>query len=138
MDEILSLQMTNSQHELTALMRDAEAFLRQHDLNDRGIYVANLVLEEVLTNILKYAYEDSDEHVIRVELALERQSLRITVEDDGRAFDPRSVTPPRMSEPMSARQPGGLGIHLIRNLSDSTEYVRGDNLNRFTIRIPCR
>jgi serine/threonine-protein kinase RsbW len=134
-DESLSLQMVNSEHELTALMRDAETFLRQHGLNDRAVYIVNLVLEEVLTNILKYAYEDSCQHLIAVELALGEQDVRIVVEDDGREFDPRSVSPPRVNDPISDRHPGGLGIHLIRNLTDSTEYVRADNLNKFAVRI---
>jgi len=134
-DESLSLQMTNSEYELIALLRDAEAFLRQRGLNERAIYIVNVVLEEVLTNILKYAYEDSGEHLIRVELALGEQDVRIIVKDDGRQFDPLSVPQPRMNEPISDCQPGGLGIHLIRNFSDSTEYVREDNLNKFAIRI---
>lgn len=138
MDKRLSLQMINAQSELPGLVRDAEAFLRQHGLNERAIYIVNLVLEEVLTNILKYAYEDSGEHLIRVELALGRQDLRIIVEDDGREFDPLSVPPPRMNETISDCQPGGLGIHLIRSLSDSTEYVRQGNLNRLAIRILLR
>jgi len=127
--------MINAQYELPGLVGDAEVFLRQHGLNDRAIYIVNLVLEEVLTNILKYAYEDSGEHSIRVELALDEQDLRIVVEDDGREFDPLSVPPPRMNETISDCQPGGLGIHLIRSLSDSTEYVRQDNLNKLAIRI---
>lgn len=135
MDDSLSLQMINTQHELPGLVRDAEVFLRQHGLNERAIYIVNLVLEEVLTNILKYAYEDSVEHLIRVELALGEQDLRIIVEDDGQEFDPLSVPPPRMNETISDCQPGGLGIHLIRSLSDSTEYVRQDNLNKLAIRI---
>ena len=135
MSERLSLHMTNSPAELGAVMRAAEGFLQRHGQAERTVYLVTLVMEEVLTNIIKYAYEDEDEHVIGIELTLGEQDVLITTEDDGREFDPLSVPPPRISGDIEDLQPGGLGIHLIRNLSHSVEYVRTDRLNRFAVRV---
>lgn len=53
--------------------------------------------------------------------------MRIT--DDGVAFDPLAAGPPDTSLPIEAREIGGLGIHLVRNLMDQVAYVRSGNHN---------
>ncbi len=40
--------------DLARLMADAELFLQSHGLSPRTVYDVHLVLEEVLTNIVKY------------------------------------------------------------------------------------
>jgi len=47
-----------------------------------------VVLDEVLTNILKYGYTDDHGHEISVQLGIEGGALVGRIEDDGRPFDP--------------------------------------------------
>jgi anti-sigma regulatory factor (Ser/Thr protein kinase) len=131
----VSLQMTNTTDQLTELIRAAEAFLQGHNLSERPRYVVNLVLEELLTNIIKYGYEDSEQHVIHVALDVGHEEILIEVVDDGREFNPLSVPPPRMDGMIEELENGGLGIHLVRKLSDSMEYSRNQNSNKLRIRI---
>ncbi|MBM3302274.1 MAG: ATP-binding protein [Deltaproteobacteria bacterium] len=133
-DRVL-LQLSNSDAELTEFMRAAEEFLRRSNLAERTVYVASLALEEILTNIIKYAYDDSEEHLIHVDLNVSDEEILIECQDDGREFDPLSVPPPQTPHEIADYQPGGLGIHLVRRLSESMEYKRSQNRNMLRIRI---
>ena len=57
----------------------------------------------------------------------------MTVSDDGVSFNPLAVAPPDMTVPLEQRQPGGLGIHLARSLTDEATYVRQDGRNVITL-----
>ena len=49
-------------------------------------------------------------------------------------YGSRSVAaPPDLTGPLEGRNPGGLGIHLIRNMADRIEYRREDGQNRLRI-----
>ena len=48
----------------------------------------NLVLEEAISNIIFYAYNDSEEHQIKVDITINGKDLVLKIEDDGIPFDP--------------------------------------------------
>ena len=55
----------------------------------------NLALDEVLTNVISYAYDDAGAHEIEVRLEVEGEDVVVEVTDDGRPFDPLSVAAAR-------------------------------------------
>ena len=59
--------------------------------------------------------------------------LKLTVIDDGHLFNPLELTPPDINLPVEARPIGGLGIHLLRKMSDRMEYVRVEAKNHLTL-----
>ena len=97
-------------------------------------YLANLALEELVTNCVKYGYDDSAEHLIEVTLSLTDGELAMTVIDDGRAFNPLDLPPPDTSLAIEDRPIGGLGIHMLRQMSDRMDYERRDGKNHVTLR----
>lgn len=88
----------------------------------------NLILEEILTNIIFYGYEDSNEHLINITVLSENNELKIIIQDDGIPFNPLETPEPDLDKPLEEREIGGMGIHLVKNLSDSIDYSR-DNCN---------
>ena len=58
--------------------------------------------------------------------------LMVTVSDDGVAFNPLAVPPPDTTLPLEERELGGLGIHLVRNLTDEATYGRLGGRNVIT------
>ena len=56
-----------------------------------------------------------------------------TVIDNGGAFDPSEAPEPDVSLPLDKRDPGGLGILLIRRMVDRVEYRRVGNENRLRL-----
>ena len=134
----INLLMRNNLMELAALIDKASAFLQSQSLPGPAFYKANLVLEEVLTNIVKYAFEDASEHEIGVVLAVNDADLMIRFVDDGRDFDPLAVPPPAMKESLEESSEGGLGVYLVRKSVNSMEYSRDQSKNVLTTRISLR
>jgi anti-sigma regulatory factor (Ser/Thr protein kinase) len=96
-------------------------------------YLVSLAIEELVTNCIKYGYDDSDGHTVGIILSLDGRTLTMEVIDDGRAFNPLDVPPPDMSLAMEGRPIGGLGIHLLRQLADQMTYERRGGENRLVL-----
>jgi len=134
----INLSMRNNRKELAALIDQASAFLESQSLPGPASYKASLVLEEVLTNIVKYAFEDALEHEISVLLAVDDADLVIRFVDDGREFDPLAVPPPAMKESLEESSEGGLGVYLVRKSVNSIEYYRDQSKNVLETKISLR
>ena len=93
----------------------------------------NLVLEELVTNIIFYGYEDKDEHEININLSYKNNTIKVQIEDDGRQFDPLQVPEPDIEKTVEDRKIGGLGIHFVRTIMDDVNYLRLGNKNRLTM-----
>jgi len=89
-----------------------------------------ILLEELLTNLMKYGYPDRAEPG-QAEIMLELNGSRLEIEfiDDGCAFDPFAVAPPNLDEPLEARPVGGLGLHILRSMTDDSRYERRNETN---------
>jgi anti-sigma regulatory factor (Ser/Thr protein kinase) len=125
----IELILLNRSSEIARLQDQLEALARQLGLSPKALHEVQLALEEHLTNILNYAFEDHREHQISVRIQTAATELRVEVEDDGRPFDPLKHPVPDMSQPLSARPIGGLGIHMMRKSMDRIEYHRADGKN---------
>ena len=130
----MEILLTNQPEERRGLLNALEAFGREQKLPANVLQAADLVLEEHLTNIMRYAYEDARQREILIRLMVEQNSLLIEVLDNGRPFNPLSIPPVDTSVPLESKPVGGLGIHLIRQFMDEVEYSREDNRNILRMR----
>ncbi len=89
----------------------------------------NFALEEIITNIISYGYQDSQEHGIDLRLSVENGSLIAEVEDDATPFNLLEAKDPDLSLPMEDRPIGGLGIHLTKKMMDELHYEHRDGKN---------
>ncbi len=89
----------------------------------------NLVLEELVTNIIFYGYEDAGEHKILIHLSFEDTILEVRIEDDAKEFNPLLHAEPDVNAPIEEREIGGLGIHFVRKIMDDMTYERLANKN---------
>jgi anti-sigma regulatory factor (Ser/Thr protein kinase) len=130
-----SLTLVNQLSEVSKLAGFVEAFGAAEGLAPEAIFNLNLALDEVVTNVIRYAHDDDGrEHPIVVRLSLERGVLTAEVEDDGRAFNPLEKPAPDLSANIDERPIGGLGIFLVRSVMSSVEYRREDGRNVLTMR----
>ncbi|MFO7876136.1 MAG: ATP-binding protein [Desulfovermiculus sp.] len=89
-----------------------------------------LVLEEVILNIMSYAFGAGQAGTIKTGCALGAPGLfRVRIIDQGRAFDPLAQPDPDTALSLDNRNVGGLGIHLVRQMADQVEYQRQDGQN---------
>ncbi len=54
----LTRKITNELHSLESLMNATTNFLEDHGADAQTVYRVNLALEEMITNIIKYGYDD--------------------------------------------------------------------------------
>jgi anti-sigma regulatory factor (Ser/Thr protein kinase) len=110
--------------ELVGLLDRVEALLLEQRLSGDVASEMRLVAEEALTNVLDHAYGQKEKSAVDVILRVEGGEVRLTVRDKGRAFNPLENAPPALDLPVEERPLGGLGIHLIKTLTDEQIYAR--------------
>jgi len=126
--------LRNEIGEIPLLAERIEAFGAEGALSSQHIYQLNLVLDELITNIVSYGYEDADPHEIRLWLRAEPGRLTVVLSDDGKAFNPLEQAPKAILEGSIEERPiGGLGIHFMRTLMDEVSYERRDGHNHLTM-----
>ena len=132
----LTVRLANRLEEIERLAGVIEAFSAKHHLPDAVAFAFNLSLDELVTNVILYAFPDVQEHAIDVRLRLQAGVLHAEISDDGRPFDPLSVPPPNLDAPIEERRIGGLGLHIVREMMDTIEYARegGRNVLRLSKR----
>lgn len=123
----------NRLDEIERIGREVDAFARRLGLPLGLVFDVTLALDEVITNIISYAYDDAEEHQIVVRLRVERDRFVIDVEDDGREFNPLETVEPELDLPVDERPVGGLGLSLVRRLISELEYDRRGGWNCLTL-----
>ena len=120
----------NNSAEIQPMINTMTQYCEKQGISIEIIQEMYLVLEEILTNIIKYSYNDGLEHEIVVEIDTDADSLQFKVEDDGKPFDPTEFYNPNVEKDFDDRQIGGMGIHLIRSLMDEMlyEFNQGRNI----------
>lgn len=93
-----------------------------------------VVADEVLVNIMEYAYPVDEPGEIRISFGVSGHAIEMQFEDWGRPFDPLAVMEPDRTAPLKDREPGGVGIHFVRSLMSEVSYSRVDDKNRLLVR----
>ncbi len=114
---------------LQALMDGATDFLESQGVDAQAVYRINLALEEMVTNIIKYGYDEPGRHPIEVMIEVGEKEVTASIVDDGHDFNPvlQERKPP--SEKVEDREIGGLGIHLMKKLLHRLEHRREEGRN---------
>ena len=129
MREAKKITIKNKTSELSVINNLLMSLAEEWHFSNELLFDLNVVLEEVLSNIILYAYDDKQEHEIEIELKRGKE-LSIKIEDDGREFNPMKVPPPEnLNQSIKERKEGGLGIHFVKTLMDKVEYERKNNRN---------
>jgi len=128
-----TLRLRNDFSELSALADATTNFLEENQTSLDVVFAANLAIEELVTNIIKYGYDDDAMHEISVHIAKNADTVHIRVCDDGHEFNPFDHPEPDTTLPVEQREIGGLGIHFVRNMLDSCDYRREGDTNIVTI-----
>lgn len=123
--------------ELTAATKDnlgeLKDFILDHAQKNRVpelvLQKIDLVLEEVLLNIINYAYTEKRNPGIKIGTSVCSTRLNIRIIDQGKEFDPSAKPDPDISLSVEERDIGGLGILLVRKISDDFSYQRSNNQN---------
>ena len=110
-----------------------EEFCATHEIPPTTFRKFNIVFDELINNIVSYAYNDVEKHEIKVLVNITKDQVVVSIEDDGIAFNPFSLATPDTSASIEERDIGGLGVHLVKNLMDDFSYKRFVKKNMTTL-----
>jgi serine/threonine-protein kinase RsbW len=130
-----SWNIPNRMGAATALAREALEWAEAFPISEQSKYSIRLALEEMLTNTVKYGYDDKTEHLIPVQIAADSEVIRIEMEDDARPFDPTGHARPNIEEHFQEETEGGFGLELVHRICKTIGYRREGDHNRLTMQI---
>ncbi len=116
------------------LTDDVTDFLQSAGVDARAVHHVTLVLDELLTNM--FCHGSAPETRATVAIAVEPDRVTGEIGDWGKPFDPRDAPAPDLNAPLEERRVGGLGLHLVRQLTSALDYRREANQNWTTFCIP--
>jgi len=83
-----------------------------------------LAVNEATTNLVQHAYRGGP-GAIEIEVGYEGDALVVCLRDWSPRFDPAQVPDRDVTEPLEVRPLGGLGIPMMRQLTDELIYREG-------------
>jgi serine/threonine-protein kinase RsbW len=94
-------------------------------LDEGEAFKVQLAVDEACTNVIEHAYEGQG-GPIELSCGLGESGFQVTIRDQGRPFDPATVSQPDLDAPLKDRQIGGLGLHFMHVLMDRVEFAFGE------------
>lgn len=95
------------------------------------LYKLLIALDEIFSNICRH----SNAVEVAVECGMEGHRALLIIEDNGKAFNPLTSPKPDVAADVEKREPGGLGIYMVKQMIDQVDYERTDGKNRLTMAI---
>ncbi|OAN43036.1 serine/threonine protein phosphatase [Paramagnetospirillum marisnigri] len=133
--DILAVTITNDVSELENLAEQVDAFVEKHGLPEKLAFNLNVCLDELITNIISYGYDDDGAHDIGVKFSYDGVEFVTEIEDDAREYDPFTEAPePDLELEVDDRPIGGLGVFLVKEFMDATDYRHEAGHNWTTLR----
>ena len=131
--ESWSVEMANKLEEIQDVISGFEKYAGGIGLPELFINSLNMVFDELLANIVSYGYKDDKDHRILIKLEYSEGRLVLNIEDDGIPFNPFAQASVDTTLGLEERDIGGLGIHLVKNIMDETDYQRQSGKNIITL-----
>ncbi len=130
----MTIEIANHIKEIRKVHQTMDRYLREQSLGEYDRKKVSIAVDEILSNIISYAYDDKGRHIIRVNLDCAEDQLTLEFMDDGKQFDPTEfirTQGERSAEDMD--RVGGLGLKLVGRLMNRLAYQREGDLNKLTL-----
>jgi anti-sigma regulatory factor (Ser/Thr protein kinase) len=137
MGRIIDLEIPPQNRHLALVRRAVATAARQHRLlPDRRVDDLSLAVSEAVANGIDAQAAVGRDEPVRVRIDLQREAIAVTVVDHGGGFIPDAVDPvPAAEDPRRLRHERGLGLALMRNLTDHVRWDRTGEGTTVTLEI---
>lgn len=127
------LHLVNDLAQLPLMTQWVEEIGERAQLAPGELFNLTLAIEEVVVNVMNYAYGDRTGMPVDLKADFTASGLVVTLIDHGMPFDPTAAQEPDLDLPVEERPIGGLGIMLVNKLTRRVEYARQDDMNVLTL-----
>jgi len=129
---IKQLSIVNRIEELNRVTLFVNDIANELKLDEEKHMEIGLVLEEIVSNTIFYAYPKGVEDTIDLTAKSNGKTLTLVIGDHGQTFDP-TLTSNNMDDNPAERPVGGMGIHIAKTLMNEMRYQRLDGRNQLTM-----
>lgn len=115
-------------------------FCARNGLDVADALRVTLVVEELFTNSVLHGYGGDSDAPIELTLCATAGAVDVLYEDAAPAYDPLpqfAAAPDHLHGTVESRRAGGLGMHLVGELTASARYAREGERNRLWLRMVC-
>ena len=93
----------------------------------------NLVMEEMVSNVIFYAYPQEKKAEIELVAESDGKELTFVLSDRGKEFDPTLKEDADPNVNPIDREIGGMGIYIVKNIMNEVTYQRLEGKNLLTM-----
>ena len=126
------MRIQNSYDEISKVTDAVSALSKEHQLTKKQANDLFLVLDEVITNIIKFAYDKPDQF-IDIDLEISAKHFKFVFKDSGRPFNMTETRTREAIHSLETAEIGGLGLHFIQKIATSMGYDRANEQNILTL-----
>jgi anti-sigma regulatory factor (Ser/Thr protein kinase) len=103
-----------------------------HHLSESLSFTIKFAVEEIFTNMVKYNSQSPNDISIALDVGADSVTVELT-DFQSAPFDLTKKEDVDLNLPIEQREPGGLGIHLVKNMVDKVEYDHSNNKSTITL-----
>ena len=128
-----TVRITNQRDQVDTVRKFFDDYSKENKLTEKTVHDIQMALDELLTNIVNYGYEDSDEHKIDVRFGINDDAVRVEIIDDSKPYNILEQENPDISLSVEDKPIGGLGIFLIKKLMSNVDYYTKEGKNHLVM-----
>ncbi|HVU23881.1 MAG TPA: ATP-binding protein [Opitutus sp.] len=128
-----TLTLRNDVAEIPRLADAIDEYCAPLAPSPKDLMSLHLVVEELVTNVIKHGYADGQPHTFTVTLSTSGRAVTAVIDDDAPAYDPLARPEVDTTLPLDQRPIGGLGVHLVKKLTQTARYERRNGHNLLTV-----
>ena len=132
-EKSVALTIRNEIPEFVLVSQSLEHLAEDVGVPSKALIQLQIVLDELLSNIVKYAWPANESHEIKIHIKIYDGVIEIAIMDDGAPFNPCQHPPRQLQAPGARPRPGGVGIHLVKQLVDDIKYARIGERNQVVL-----
>lgn len=132
-----TLDLVPDQNAVAAAMQWLEGIAEREAWPPKLNFGLSLSVDEALTNIVSYAFDDPAEAGTPPSVVLscshDSEWISLDIVDNGRPYDPTKTPPPPLAATLDDAEIGGHGVRLMQHYLHDLRYARSGGRNRLTL-----
>jgi anti-sigma regulatory factor (Ser/Thr protein kinase) len=118
MDDAVKLTFPSDPRYLGVVRGSIERFAALVGFDEEECRWITLAVHEALTNVIRHAYHNQHDKPVELHLRQRDQGMEVLLVDHGTGVKPEQMS----GRDLNDVRPGGLGLHMIREIMDETQY----------------
>ena len=128
-----TVRITNQRDQIDTVRKFFDDYSKDNKLTEKTVHDIQMALDELLTNIVNYGYEDTDEHQIDIHFGVNDDAVKVEIVDDSKPYNILEQENPDISLSVEDKPIGGLGIFLIKKLMSNVDYYTEEGKNHLVM-----